>query len=41
MTEDEINQAAEDAYSDMCEGEPPISADERYRMAAEEKRRLG
>lgn len=35
MTEDEINQAAEDAFSDTCEGEPPISMDERHRMNAD------
>lgn len=40
MTQDEIEDAAADAFSDMCEGEPPLSADEHYRMAAEQKRRL-
>lgn len=40
MTQDEIDDAAADAFSDMCEGEPPISVSESYQMAAEEKRRL-
>lgn len=40
MTQDEIDDAAADAFSDMCEGEPPITMDERHQMAADEKRRL-
>ena len=40
MTQDEIDDAAADAFSDMCEGEPPISAAERHQIAAEQKRRL-
>lgn len=38
MTQDEIDDAAADAFSDMCEGEPPISAQERYEAAYREKR---
>ena len=41
MTEDEANAAAADAYSDMCEGEPPFSVQEQYERAAEQKRKLG
>lgn len=37
MTQDEIDDAAADAFSDMCEGEPPISAQERYEAAYREK----
>ena len=40
MTQDEIDDAAADAFSDMCEGEPPIPMAERHQMAADEKRRL-
>ena len=40
MTQDEIDDAAADAFSDMCEGEPPVTMAERYQMAADEKRRL-
>lgn len=40
MTQDEMDDAASDAFSDMCEGEPPISMEERYREASIEKRRL-
>lgn len=39
-TEDEANDRAADAYSDMCESEPPISMQERYEMAARQKREL-
>jgi DnaJ-class molecular chaperone len=40
MTQDEIEDAAADAFSDMCEGEPPISADERHRAAWQQKQEL-
>lgn len=40
MTQDEMDDAAADAFSDMCEGEPPISAQERYEAAARQKREL-
>lgn len=40
MTQDEIDEAAADAFSDMCEGEPPVTMTERYQRAADEKRRL-
>lgn len=41
MTDDEIEDAAADAFSDLCEGEPPISADERYQIAAARSARWG
>lgn len=37
MTADEIDDAAEGAFSDLCEGEPPISAQERHEAAWREK----
>lgn len=40
MTQDEIDDAAADAFSDLCEGEPPVTMQERYQRAADEKRRL-
>ncbi|WCP14523.1 hypothetical protein sphantq_02969 [Sphingobium sp. AntQ-1] len=40
MTDGEMADAAEAQHEAMCEGEPPVSADEHYRMAAEQKRRL-
>lgn len=40
MTQDEMDDAASDAFSDMCEGEPPLSADERHQMAARLKKEL-
>lgn len=40
MTQDEIDDAAGDAFSDMCEGEPPLSADERHQMAWKQKQEL-
>tara|TARA_B100000378_G_scaffold24922_1_gene19038 strand:+ start:2604 stop:2879 length:276 start_codon:yes stop_codon:yes gene_type:complete len=40
MTDEEIDDAAADAFSDMCEGEPPVTMAEQYQRAAEEKRRL-
>lgn len=33
MTQDEIDDAAADAFSDMCEGEPPVTMQERYQAA--------
>lgn len=38
MTQDEIDDAASDAFSDMCEGEPPLSMQERHEAAYREKR---
>ncbi len=35
-----INDAAERQASEAAESEPPLSADERYQMAAREKREL-
>lgn len=40
MTEDEANDAAADAFSDMCESEPPISALERLETAWKQKQGL-
>ncbi len=40
MTQDEIDDAAADAFSDMCEGEPPISAQELYEAAWKQKQEL-
>lgn len=40
MTDEEMDRAAEDAFSDMCEGEPPVSVDEQHRSAFNEKMRL-
>lgn len=40
MTQDEIEDAASDAFSDMCEGEPPLSADERHQAAWKQKQEL-
>lgn len=37
MTDEERDNAAADAFSDMCEGEPPITMDERHAMAWREK----
>lgn len=33
MTQNEIDDAAADAFSDMCEGEPPVTMQERYQAA--------
>jgi len=41
MTQDELDDAAADAFSDMCEGEPPITMQERYEADARQKRELG
>lgn len=37
MTQDEMDDAAADAFSDMCEGEPPVSMDEMHQRAHREK----
>lgn len=37
MTQDEIDDAAADAFSDMCEGEPPLTMQERLAMAHRQK----
>lgn len=37
MTQDEIDNAAEAAFSDLCEGEPPLTMDERHAAAFREK----
>ncbi|WP_256435263.1 hypothetical protein [Croceicoccus sp. YJ47] len=34
MTQDEANDAAADAFSAMCEGEPPLTFAERAEMQA-------
>lgn len=40
MTQDEIDDAAADAFSDMCEGEPPMSLDEQHHLAWQQKQDL-
>lgn len=40
MTQEEIDNAAADAFSDMCEGEPPITMQERHEAAYRQKREL-
>jgi DnaJ-class molecular chaperone len=40
MTDEERDNAAADAFSDICEGEPPITMDERHAMAWREKQGL-
>jgi DnaJ-class molecular chaperone len=35
-----VNTASENAFSDMCESEPPLSADERHQMAWREREEL-
>lgn len=40
MTQDEIDDAAADAFSDMCEGEPPITMAEQHRAAFAQKQEL-
>lgn len=40
MSDEEMDQAAEDAFSDMSEGEPPVTAQERYERAWKEKQEL-
>lgn len=39
-TQDELNDMAADAYSDMCESEPPLSMDERRLMDWHQKQEL-
>ncbi|MFN3474039.1 MAG: hypothetical protein ACK4ZW_08345 [Blastomonas sp.] len=38
MTEEEAADAAADAFSDMCESEPPVTMAERQAMAWREKK---
>ena len=40
MTQDEIDDAAADAFSDMCEGEPPVTLAEKHRSAWDQKQQL-
>lgn len=40
-TEDEANDRAADAFSDMCEGEPPMSFSERSEMQAKRDAQWG
>ena len=40
MTQDEIDDAAAGAFSELCEGEPPITMDEQHRAAWEQKQEL-
>ena len=40
MTQDEIDDAAADAFSDMFEGEPPMSMQEAYEAAFQQKQEL-
>lgn len=35
-----VDTASENAFSDMCESEPPLSIDERHQMAWREKQEL-
>lgn len=39
-TQDELDDMAADAFSDMCESEPPITMQEKYEQAARQKREL-
>ena len=41
MTEDEANDAAADAWSDLCESEPPMSMAERAEMQAKRDAQWG
>lgn len=36
-TQEELDDMAADAFSDMCESEPPLSMDERHQIAWREK----
>lgn len=38
--QEERDDAAADAFSDMCESEPPMSADERHQIAWKQKQEL-
>lgn len=40
MTQDEIDDAAADAFSDMCEGEPPVTMQEQHQAAWRQKQEL-
>ncbi|GLI99164.1 hypothetical protein [Sphingobium sp. BS19] len=40
MTQEEIDDAAADAFSDMCEGEPPMTMNERHQLAWAQKQEL-
>jgi len=40
MTDEEEADRAADAFSDMCEGEPPVSMDEQHRAAWDQKQEL-
>lgn len=40
MTQDEINDAAADAWSELCSGEPPITMQERHEAAWRQKQEL-
>ncbi|EQB06204.1 hypothetical protein [Sphingobium baderi] len=40
MTDDELAEAAADAFSDMCEGEPPVTMDEQHSAAFQQKMEL-
>lgn len=40
MTQDEIDDAVADAFSDMCEGEPPVTMQERHEAAWKQKQEL-
>lgn len=39
-TDDEIDAMSENAFSDMCEGEPPITMQERHEAAWKQKQGL-
>lgn len=39
-TDEEAADMAADAFSDMCEGEPPVSVQERYEAAWKQKQEL-
>ena len=41
MTQDEADDAAADAFSDLCEGEPPMTAQERAGMQAKRDAQWG
>lgn len=40
MTDEEWNDWSADRYSDMCEGEPPLSLDEQHALAWKQKQEL-
>jgi len=41
MTQDEADDAAADAFSDMCEGEPPVGLIERHWQDARRLSQMG